>query len=60
VDGLKAKIDYPLLKQNITIALSENDEAEMQDIIQNIIQLKNENIPPFIKKTGIMLQMCLS
>lgn len=64
VDGLKAKIDYPLLKQNITITLSENDEAEMQDIIQNIIQLKNENIPPFIKKTGLCskcayLDLCL-
>lgn len=33
VEGLKAKIDYPLLKKNLLLELSKEDEKKLDEII---------------------------
>ena len=44
VDGLKAKIDYPLLK---------DDETQLQFVIEDIVKMKKEKRPPIMKKTKL-------
>lgn len=36
VMGLTAKIDYPLIKKNIVVELSEDDEVQLQKIVADI------------------------
>lgn len=36
VKGLTAKIDYPMIKKNIVVELSEDDEVQLQKIIADI------------------------
>ena len=36
VDGLKAKIDYPLLKKNLLVELSQEDEEQIERIMCDI------------------------
>lgn len=51
VTGIKAKIDYPLLKKNLVVELQDNDEKQLQEIIQDILILKKqEKIPKFDTK----------
>ena len=45
VDISKAQIDYPLLKKNIEVSLSEEDEKQMKNIIDHIIQIRKQAIP---------------
>lgn len=40
VKGLTAKIDYPMIKKNIVVELSEDDEVQLQKIIADIEKLK--------------------
>ena len=53
VDGLKAKIDYPLLKENVTVELSKDDEIQLQFVIKDIVKIKKEKRPPIMKKTKL-------
>ena len=53
VDGLKAKIDYPLLKENVTVELSKDDEIQLQFVIKDIVKMKKEKSPPIMKKTKL-------
>ena len=46
VDGLKARIDYPLIKKNLTVELTQGDEEQLEEIIQEILLLKEEEYPP--------------
>ncbi|KAI4447160.1 hypothetical protein C823_001679 [Eubacterium plexicaudatum ASF492] len=46
VIGLKAKIDYPLLKKNMLIELSEEDESKLNEIITEIYAIKEQLCPP--------------
>lgn len=46
VVGLKAKIDYPLLKKNLIVELSQEDEARLEEILQEIIIAKKQMTPP--------------
>ncbi len=46
VDNLKAKIDYPLLKEVIKVELSQEDEDKLEEIISDITQIISKNIPP--------------
>ena len=39
VDGLKAKIDYPLLKENVMVELSKDDETQLQFVIEDIVKM---------------------
>ena len=45
IDISKAQIDYPLLKKNIEVSLSEEDEKQMKNIIDHIIQIRKQAIP---------------
>ena len=53
VKGLKAKIDYPLLKQNVIVELSEDDEIKIKNVIQKIISIKKQEKPPMMKRTKL-------
>lgn len=46
VSGLKAKIDYPLLKKNLMVELTEEDEKRLAQITDEIAGLKRELLPP--------------
>ncbi|MDE7018237.1 MAG: CRISPR-associated protein Cas4 [Lachnospiraceae bacterium] len=51
VDGLKAKIDYPLLKKNLVVELTQEDEDQLKEVVQEIIMTKELMQPPqFIPK----------
>lgn len=45
VDGIKARIDYPLIKKNLTVELMQEDEARLKEIIQDIILIKGQEHP---------------
>ena len=46
MDGLKAKIDYPLLKENREIELTKEDEKVLEEAIDEIISIKKRELPP--------------
>lgn len=46
VNGLKAKIDYPLLKKNLMVELSQEDEEQLEKIISEIHALREQIQPP--------------
>ena len=45
VDGLHGVIDYPLLKKNVDVELSDEDCKKLDDIIKEIISVKNQEYP---------------
>ncbi len=53
VTGVTGKIDYPLLRKTLSIALSEQDEVEIEQIIVDIRRIKQLTTPPKLKKLGI-------
>lgn len=49
IEGVRATLEYPKLRQTNTIELGESDIVYLEKIINDIIQLKNsENCPPVI------------
>lgn len=46
VEGLRAKIDYPLLKKNLVVELTEEDERRLDEVIQEIEMTKEQMQPP--------------
>jgi len=46
VTGLKAKIDYQLLKKNVVVELRNEDEIRMAEIISDIHKVKQQLCPP--------------
>lgn len=50
---IKAKIDYPLLRQTLEVELSPEDEAEIQRMLEAITNLVSEKIPPIPEKIKI-------
>ncbi|MFQ7573811.1 MAG: CRISPR-associated protein Cas4 [Lachnospira sp.] len=46
VSDLKAKIDYPLLKRSVIVELSDEDELRLQQIMDKIVYIKNQPLPP--------------
>lgn len=50
VDGFTAKIDYPLLKRTLDVALEEKDELEMERIIKEIENVVAASVPPPLEK----------
>lgn len=46
VEGLKARIDYPLLKENKIIEITEYDEDVLEETIRNITFIKELKLPP--------------
>lgn len=46
VSDIKARIDYPLLKKNVVVELTDEDELRLEEIIKEIRDIKNLLIPP--------------
>lgn len=46
VSPITAKIDYPLLKKNLIVELTEDDEKQMEKIIEDINTMKVQEQPP--------------
>ena len=46
VKGLKAKIDYPLLKKNLLVELTQEDEVQIEQIMYDINRMKEQTVPP--------------
>ena len=53
VSGIKARIDYPLLKKTMEVELSEADKNEIDQILDTIIKIVNSDIPPQLQKKSI-------
>ena len=45
-DGFKARIDYPLIKKNLVVELTQEDEERLEEIIREICLLIEEEFPP--------------
>lgn len=56
VDGLKAKIDYPLLKKNIIVELTQDDEIQLERIVSDICVIKEQTLPPEFCKEKICVK----
>lgn len=50
---VKAKIDYPLLKECVDVELTEEDIKEIQQILMEIEQIVDAPVPPQMKKQRI-------
>lgn len=50
---VKAKIDYPLLKECVDVELIEEDIKEIQQILIEIERIVDEPVPPQMKKQRI-------
>lgn len=53
VDDLRAKIDYPLLKKNVVVELKEEDVKKLEEIIDNIKEVKTMEFPPKFQERKI-------
>lgn len=53
VDNIKAKIDYPLLKQSLDIELTDEDIIEIEKILESINYILDNKYPPKIEKKRI-------
>jgi len=53
VNGVKGKIDYPLLKQTINVELTEDDIKQITEIVKNIKEIVLLKSPPCFKKQKI-------
>jgi CRISPR-associated exonuclease Cas4 len=53
VSGIKAKIDYPLLKNTLDIELTEEDIEELEEVLQKINSIVKAEVPPELKKKRI-------
>jgi len=46
VENIKAKLDYPLMKQTVDISLEEDDEEKIRKILDDIKEIvQAENMP---------------
>lgn len=53
VKDLKARIDYPMLKQTMEVTLNEDDISKMERIIEDIKCIIEGEIPPELKRKSI-------
>lgn len=53
VEGIKAKIDYPVLKKTLELELKEEDMNEIDQILNKVREVTEMKFPPELKKTGI-------
>lgn len=51
--NLKARIDYPLLKRNIIVELSQEDIVRLEEVISEIIKIKKMDFPPLFSEKSI-------
>ena len=45
VKNLRAQIDYPLLRKNRTVELTEEDRKQLDTVIEEIIHIKHQELP---------------
>lgn len=53
VKNIKGKIDYPLLKKNIIVELTNEDVEKLEGIISEICKIRKQNIPPRFLETKV-------
>ncbi len=53
VDGITGKIDYPLLKQTVTVQLEVEDETKMQEMLDEIKAIEEQPLPPELTRQKI-------
>ena len=53
VEGIKGRIDYPLLKRTMEVALSDEDRNVLGDVIKDINILKKQIMVPQLDKKKI-------
>ena len=53
MEGITAKIDYPLLKKNLFVELSNEDEKTMEKVLDEIKKLIKTEYPPVLEKKTI-------
>ena len=53
VEGLTGKIDYPLLRRNVAVELSGDDERILDESIGKIYEIVQEKCAPFSEKQSI-------
>ena len=53
VKGLKAQIDYPLLKKNLTVELAESDREKLKEILVHMKTIRDQELPPVLQKQKI-------
>lgn len=58
LSGIKAKIDYPLLRQTLDIELSEDDEEKIKNILQEIEVITGGAIPPLADEKIRICRSC--
>jgi CRISPR-associated exonuclease Cas4 len=50
------KIDYPLIRKTQTVELSTDDEAKLEDMLNDIIKINEQELPPPVIKAKICKQ----
>ena len=53
ITGVTGVIDYPLIRENITVELTDDDRMEIKNIIDNINEIVSQELPPLLKKKAI-------
>lgn len=53
VYGITAKIDYPMIRQSVEVALADDDEKNIEAILLDTRKIVEKNIPPNLIKKGI-------
>ena len=50
---MKAKIDFPLLRESKEITLKQNDRKVLENVIKNIEEIAKKEVPPKIIESRI-------
>ena len=50
VTGIRARIDYPLLKQSLDLELTEDDEREIEAVLEDIPTISESKVPEKAEK----------
>jgi len=53
VSDITAKIDYPLIKKNIVVELTDEDQLRLEEIIKEITDIKSQLLPTRFEKQKI-------
>lgn len=53
VEGIKGKVDYPLLKQSIDIELKDDDEKYIESVLIELKEIVNRPLPALLEKKRI-------
>ena len=53
VVNLHAQIDYPLLRKNRTVELTEDDRKQLDAVVEEIIHIKHQKLPGAFQKSRL-------